>query len=236
MELNVQGHLVPEGSQDEFHVTRSEIEQCPLPCSAANCFVPGHLKITGPDADLAALESYVKTACERAEQVGIQAIVFGSGGARAIPEGVARDTAYRQLLDFGRMTAPIAEQHNIVIVVEPLNTSECNVFTSVRECGDYVRDVGHPAIRLLVDGYHVAKDNDNLADITAYGSLIRHVHLATYASRRAPGLEECDFGPFLRALKDGGYAGRISIEGGWDNVEENAKQAYAVLAESWKQA
>lgn len=236
VELNVQRDLLPEQDSAAFEPMRRKIDQCPLPCTAANCFVPGHLKITGPDMDMGALTKYVETACGRAARVGIEAIVFGSGGARQIPDGVGRDQAYGQLLDFGRMAAGIAHRHGVTIVVEPLNRSECNVFNSVRECGDYVRELDHSGLRLLVDAYHVARDNDRLEDIVEYGDLIRHVHIATYASRLAPGGEDCDFAPFFGALKQCGYSGRISIEGGWADLAADAGHAYQVLTDAWAEA
>ncbi|MBN1580981.1 MAG: sugar phosphate isomerase/epimerase [Anaerolineae bacterium] len=232
IELHVQNHLKTLEDEAAFAPELARIHTSALPCEAANCFLPGSLKITGPDVDMDALAAYVDLACERANRAGIETIVFGSGGARRIPEGFDRDRAWKQLLEFGTMLGPAAQKHKVTIVVEPLNKRECNVFNSVGECATYVRQVDHPNLRLLVDAYHWALENDSYDDLVACTPLIDHAHIATYASRMAPGLEECDWSTFFQAIKKGGYDGRLSIEGKWSDMARDAARALETLKKS----
>jgi len=229
IELHVQNHLKTLADEAAFAPELARLRASALPCEAANCFLPASLPITGPHVDMDALAAYVDLACKRAAQAGIQTIVFGSGGARRIPDGFSREEAWRQLIAFGKMLGPVAQKHGVLIVVEPLNRRECNVLNGVGESAEYVRQVDHPAIRLLVDAYHWALDNDSYDDLVNSMPLIAHAHIATYTSRKAPGLEACDFTRFFEALKKGGFDGRLSIEGHWDNMEQNAPQALRVL-------
>jgi sugar phosphate isomerase/epimerase len=210
----------------------TSIRQAAVPAIAANSFVPGELKITGPAVDLNALEAYASTAFERAARAGLQTIVFGSGGARRIPDGFDREAAWQQLVRFGECIGPLAAARRVTVVVEPLNRRECNVLNLIGECARYVREVDHPNVQLLVDAYHWAVEGDSEEDLVAALPIIRHAHIATYASRMAPGLEPCDFGPFFRALARGGYDGPISIEGRWSALEDDAAQALATLEEA----
>jgi len=212
LELHVQRHLRTLDDDDAFHSELARIQRAPIPALVANCFVPGELKITGPEADMAELGEYAKTALARAQRAGIHTIVFGSGGARRIPEGYDRGQAWQQLVNWGKMIGPIAATHHVMVVVEPLNKRECNVLTTVGETGRYVMEVDHPHFRLLVDAYHWSRDHDSFDAIVQYGPLLRHVHIATTASRLPPGFEPCDFTDFVRALKRSGYDGSISIE------------------------
>lgn len=195
-----------------FQTTLDEVLAAELSYPILNCFVPSDLKITGPDVDIAKLTDYATTTFKRAEQAGVEVIVFGSGGARRIPEGFNLNEAHVQLVRFSSMLAPIAQCHGVTVVVEPLNQAECNVLTTVAECADLVREVAHPALRLLVDAYHLLRDSDSYDDIVANADLLSHVHIATGVNRLAPGAEPCDFVPFFGALAKGGYDGRISIE------------------------
>lgn len=228
LEMGVGKFLKPREDEAAFREMLSAARAMPIPCEACNGFVPGDLKITGPDADLAALKEYVTTACRRAGEAGVRTIVFGSGGARQIPDGFGREEAHGQLVAFCRMLGPIAEEHAVTIAVEPLNSHDCNVLTSVGEAAVLVRETDHPAIRLLVDAYHWGVDNDSAEDIVANGSLLAHVHIATPA-RRAPGAEECDFGPFFDALKRSGYDGRVSIEAGLSDPARDLPRALETL-------
>jgi sugar phosphate isomerase/epimerase len=225
LELNTQTHLQGEADEAMFQPILEQIKNCGMPCLAANVFVPGHLKITGPEVDFPRLTRYVSTVMERAQRAGIRAIVFGSGGARRIPDGFDHSKAYAQLVAFGRMVAPLAADHGVTMAVEPLNRGETNVLNSVSEGLQYVIDVNLPAFRLLVDAYHWAKDKEPAADIVTAGPWLAHAHIATYAKRLPPGAEACDFGPFFTALKQAGYDLRISVEAGWTDLGTQAAPA-----------
>jgi hypothetical protein len=45
--------------------------------------------------------AYVAKAFDRVARLGVRIVVFGSGGARRVPEGYPRDDAVRQMVDFG---------------------------------------------------------------------------------------------------------------------------------------
>jgi sugar phosphate isomerase/epimerase len=229
IELHVQLHLRPEEPEKVFKEYLDQIQSSPLPCSAANCFIPGHLKITGPAVDSSLLEQYVSTACKRAERAGINTIAFGSGGARQVPDGFNHEDAVEQLVSFARMAGDIAWHHSITICVEPLNRSECNILNTVSEAADFVRTVGHDHVKLLVDAYHWARNGEPAESIPAAAQLIHHVHVATYGNRMAPGLEYCDFSDFFSALARAGYDGRVSIEGAWTSMAEDAGKALNTL-------
>ena len=229
LEINVQSHLKSTEDEMAFWPEFRRIHECKLRCLAANCLLPGSLKVTGPSVDRDAVARYLSVAFERARQTGVETMVFGSGGARRVPDGFDRKEAQTQLAEFCRMAGPIAQAAGVVMVVEPLNQAECNILTSVRECADLVRAANHPNVRLLVDAYHSMRENENPADITENASLLAHVHIATCEARRAPGIEECDFSPFFAALRKGGYDGRVSIECSWKDMPVEAAPALAIM-------
>lgn len=211
-EWSVGDFLHPRESEAVFEAALEQVRAVGLPCLACNVFIPGDLKITGPDADLGRLEVFVRTALRRAEIAGVETIVFGSGGARRVPDGYPREAAWEQLLQFGRMVGPIAAEHQVTIAVEPLNLAECNILISVREGADLVRQVNHPNFRLLVDGYHWGKDNDSAEGIIENGSLLVHTHVAAIVGRVPPHPgDRCS--AFFSALRQAGYTGRVSFEG-----------------------
>jgi sugar phosphate isomerase/epimerase len=229
IELTVAGDLRPEDPHQSVEAMLERIQASSIPAKAANCFVPGHIKLVGEEVNSELVERYVSEAFERAHEAGISTIVFGSGAARRIPEGFSRSTAYAQLLEFGKAIAPIAQSNNLTIVMEPLNSSETNMINTMAEGAAYVQAVNHPAMRLLVDAFHWAREHDSARDLSENGSLIAHAHIATYTSRCAPGIEECDFFPFFAALKAGGFNGTLSIEGSWSNPSLQARQALSLL-------
>jgi len=228
-EMSVGGLLKPREDKSAFEAVLAEVRTVPIPCPAVNVFIPADLKVTGPTAFLPGLEQYVKIACQRAHAAGVETIVFGSGGARRVPDGFDHATARRQIITFLHMLGPIAAHNGVTVVVEPLNLAECNILNTLSECAEVVRAVGHPAIRLLVDAYHLLKDNDSLEDIVKNGDLLAHAHIATIPNRVAPGQEPCDLAPFFQALKRAGYQGRISLEGNIAEDEAVLKSALRLM-------
>ncbi len=228
-EWSVPELLKPRESDEVFAAFLEDLRQAALPYPVANCFVPGDLKITGPEADMSALRAFVSKTMGRAEQAGIEVVVFGSGGARRIPDGFDSHKAHDQLVAFSSMVAPLAHDHGVTVVVEPLNTAECNVLTTVAGCAALVNEVDHPGVRLLVDAYHLMRDGDSYDDIVKYGELLAHVHIATEAGRRAPGAEPCDFSRFFESLSDANYTGRVSIECGFSDPETEIPEALPIM-------
>lgn len=228
-EWSVTALLKPLQPEDAFHAALETTRRAELPYPVLNIFIPGELKITGPDVNIPALESYVKTTMTRAEIAGVKIIVFGSGGARRIPDGFSPATAHDQLVSFCRMVGPIASDHGVTVAVEPLNKADCNVLNTVSECANLVNETAHPAIRLLVDSYHLMRDNDSFDSIITHGSLLAHAHIATVPTRLAPAAEDCDLSEFFSALRKANYSGRISIEAKIANPEIDLPAALALM-------
>ncbi len=232
-EWSVQAFLQPRAEEARFREALEAVRSAPLPCPVCNCFLPGDLKVVGPAVDTAALEAYAVTACERAAIAGVDTIVFGSGGARAIPEGFDRSRAEAQILAFLELLAPVASRSGVCIVIEPLRFQECNILNTVAESARMTRAAGADSIRLLVDGYHWACNGESEADILAAAPLFRHMHVATQANRRTPGAEPCAALPrFLGAVRASGYAGRMSIEGRIEQPADELPVALGLMREA----
>ena len=52
--------------------------------------------------------------------------MFGSGGARRVPEGFPKEDAFEQFVEFGKRIAPEARAHGLTIAIEPLCRDETN--------------------------------------------------------------------------------------------------------------
>ena len=210
---------------------------CPLPIPAANSLLPATLKVTGPEADLAKLREYMTRVIQRAQKIGIERLVFGSGGARKIPDGFDRAKAKDQILAFLRMAAPIAQQHKVTLVCEHLNKGETNVINSVDEAMTYVKEVNHPGFQCLVDSWHFWLEEEKLSSLEKAMPYIKHVHVADKDGRVAPGESgTSDYRPFFKVLKKGGYDGRVSVEASKFDIPATAPRVLAFLKKQWSEA
>ncbi|MFA6961656.1 MAG: sugar phosphate isomerase/epimerase family protein [Opitutaceae bacterium] len=212
LEANVQGLFIPEALDADFAPVAVKLAPLAGRIPAANCFLPGDLKVTGPSVDHDRLARYADTAFRRAASIGTKIIVFGSGGARQIPDGWSHTEAFEQFVRALEICAPLALKHGVTLVVEPLNRGECNLVNTVVEGAVVVARVNHPNIRLLVDIYHMACNDESPDDIVKVGPWIAHAHIAEKADRTAPGVAGDDFRPWMAALKRAGYTGNLSLE------------------------
>ena len=78
------------------------MERSGIRCEACNNFFPGRIRLTGPDVDEQAIRAYYAKALERAATLGVKSIVFGSAGAKRVPEGFDMDRAYQQVVQVTR--------------------------------------------------------------------------------------------------------------------------------------
>src|SRR3977135_2913777 len=74
-------------SDADFEKTLQDARQVALPTPAANLFLPATLKVTGPAIDREQQMAHVRKAFGRLSRLGTEVVVFGSGGARRVPDG-----------------------------------------------------------------------------------------------------------------------------------------------------
>ncbi len=229
IEAGVRKFLVPSESEENFLKNLEQTRKASLPVKVLNSFLPEGFKCVGPVTDSTAILKFAGTAFKRAQVAGIPVIVFGSGRARQIPEGFPREEAQKQFEKLCREMASLAGQHNVTVLLEPLNTEECNFINSVAEGGEFVKKVNHPNFLLLADLYHMKKVEESPESIIRYGHLLRHVHMAEKEGRSAPGTMHEDFTEYFRALKKIGYKGLISIECRWQDMEKQLPVAIQTI-------
>jgi sugar phosphate isomerase/epimerase len=215
IEWKVARGLIPEQPESVWQKHLEQARSCPLPIQACNSFLPGSHRSTGPDADPDKVLQYAETAFRRAGEIGVEIIVFGSSGSRKLPEGFPREQAVEQFCGLLSKMGPMARQHGITVVIEPLRRKEDNFINTVVQGAEIAERVNHPNIRLLADFYHMLQNGEDPNDIQKVGHLLKHCHIAEKEQRTAPGVKGDDFRPFFAALKSVGYKGRLSIEGKW---------------------
>lgn len=222
--------LVPENDSDYKEVLK-KVKESPIPVEACNVFLPGSIKIVGENVDEEAIKNYLTKALPRVKEIGADTVVFGSGGARTIPEGFPRQKAEEQIEHFLHLAADNAESLGITIVIEPLNTKESNVINSVPEAVELAQRINRPSIQALADFYHMEEENESIENIVAAKQYLKHVHVAD-SGRLAPGTGAYPYKEFAEALQRANYSGRVSIECKWNNLEKELVQSRKFLGES----
>jgi len=228
-ELTVVSSLTPLESDEEFATRRSLLTELKPPIRAFNVFVPAQIKLVGPETSIEQVKMYVQRALKRVNDLGGEVVVFGSGGARAVPEGFSRAKAWEQLVRFLEICSDEAAKFGITIAIEPLNTRETNIINSYLEGIQLARDVGREEIRVLADIYHFMMENEPVDDIAGEPAWLAHVHLAD-TGRRYPGSGMYPLERLFTILHEIDYPGMVSVECSWgDDFTDETRRALRFL-------
>jgi sugar phosphate isomerase/epimerase len=221
---------IAEMSDADFGAALARWKQIGVATPAANNFVPARIRLTGPEIKPDEQMAHVRKAVSRLAILGVEIIVFGSGGARRVPEGFSKEEALKQLVDFGRRAAEEAKAHNITIAVEPLRKQETNIINSAAEGLELVKAINHPNFELMIDFYHLASEQEDPGIVLKAKEHIKHLHMANPQGRVFPQKwEEFDYAPFFANLRAIGYNKRISVEAGTQDLPGQAPAAIQLL-------
>jgi len=216
-------------TDEQFASNILKIKNLRVPMYAFNIFIPGELKIVGPDVNEAALLTYVDKVFQRCQATGVNRIIWGSGGSRRLPEGFDRTKAKEQFVSMAKKIADKARRYNITLALENLNSTETNFITTVEEALDIVKKVDHKNLRLCVDIYHMLKEGEPPSSILKAKGYVIYCEVAEKEGRTPPGVQGDDFRPYFSALKQVGYNDKVMIECRWENVAAQGEMAFQKL-------
>lgn len=220
-------------SEEAYQKFLTELKNNNITCEAANCFIPGELKVTGEAVNYKALKDYLALGYKRAAEVGIKVVVFGSGGARNIPEGYSYVAAVNDIIRFVKeYAAPMAAEYGIDLVFEPLRKKETNIINTIKEGAMLASAINLPNVGTLGDLFHMHVEGDTYDDVRELKGILRHAHMSyPETTDKRVFMKESDnfdYKGFFDALKDAGCE-RVSIEAGTDNFENDAREAIKVM-------
>lgn len=217
-------------TETEYANALAKAHSAHIKVEACNGMLPAEVRVTGPDVSAQKIHDYLDLAFSRAAKLGVKVVVFGSAGARNVPEGFDFGVAWRQIGNFLRIAQGHAQAHDITIAIEPLRRGESNIINLVSEAVAISAMLQLPNIKALGDTYHMAMCSEPFKALTNAGELLAHVHTANALGRILPkeGDGENYMGMF-EALKAGGYDGRVSCEAGAKDFAIDAKTAFEVL-------
>jgi sugar phosphate isomerase/epimerase len=229
-------------SEAEFAESAQLLQDAGITVPVFNSFIPPTLKLTGPGIDVAAIEAYVGLAMERVQAVGGGQIIFGSGGARTVPDGFPPEAAMEQIKQFLHMCDKHAGRYGLIVAIEPLNRRESNIINKVGEALDLAAELNLPNITVLADGFHMHLEREPFAVLsraTATG-LLTHVHLAEYdrswPSAEGAGSDGVDYADFFSELRKSGYEGRVALECNAADFAAKSAPALRFIKSVWAEA
>ena len=148
-------------------------------------------------------------------------VVLPAPAGRTAPTGVPRDEQawleeYQQewelAVDSLRQLAAYAEQRGILLGLEPINRYETFLVNNLDQALRFIAEVGSEQLRLHLDTFHMNLEEADIAEtIRRAGGRLVNLHISD-SNRQTPGQGHFDFHSLIRALKEIGYTGCLTLE------------------------
>lgn len=219
-----------ELANDDFNKFKGDLQKNNINIEVCNILLPGNVKVVGDNINYKKIHGYLDFAMERASEIGVKVLVFGSGGSRYIPEGFGREDAWKQLVEFSKILAIYAKKYEINIVIENLRRIEYNFINTVDEALKLSNEVNEEKVNILVDYFHLTEEHENVDVILLGKGKIKHVHIAHQKDRGFLKSKD-EYIKFIENLKTIKYDQRISIEGSTNNFYNDAIESLNILKE-----
>lgn len=207
---------------------KAQLDRHGLVCtSVCACFPPGR-DLRGTLAQQRATINYLKELLDMAETLGTKIVMGPLYSATGRAEAVSPVERQRQWQTVRRHLKTIcaqAEARGKIICLEPLNRFETDFINTVEQGLQMIREVKSPALKLLLDTFHMNIEEKNPAEaIRRAGKHVGHIH-ASASDRGTPGNDHVDWGAVAQALRDLRYDGSVVIESFTQDVKVIARAA-----------
>jgi sugar phosphate isomerase/epimerase len=172
----------------------------------------------GPGVDWEQLEFWTARAFRRPEEIGVGvAGVYGS--FFKLPEGFSRTRAMDQAIRFVNLLADHAEQHGILVALEPTAVPD-TLWPMYLDGLRFAREeIGRPSIRVMADVAYFLRGNQPLEHIAEDPEYCLHVHIAGEGGQPGVGDRVELHTRLFRILRDIGYERGVSAACAWVPTE-----------------
>jgi sugar phosphate isomerase/epimerase len=170
------------------------------------------LTLLNPDPNVSLLaRQRLNEMIDLASDLDAPVVTVGSFRGRAVGD---KRRSLQVLADVLRFAGDHAAKGGVRIALEPLNRYETDLLHTAAQTLDFLQEVNHPAVGVLLDTYHVNMEESSWTE--PYRQVMNaqklfYVHIGDN-NRLPPGKGLIDFPAILRTLQDGGYSGWLTAE------------------------
>ena len=195
-----------------------ELGIVPEVCSSP---LPDDVRVTEMGFNIYVWTEYLKKAVRRLKDMGCAKLVWSNGRSRVVPwEGDVAGVK-EQVLQFLYLLADMADEHNIMVLVEPLGPRRTNFLNSMKEMRDFLERAGKENLASVLSLRELDEIGFSLEELEGHADFIKHIHLENpgvqEGERRSPSRQDgADYQPFVAELKRVGYSEMICLPGDAD--------------------
>lgn len=202
-------------SDDAIQRVRNSAEEAGLEVIGLHWLLAktGGFHLTSPESAVQEeTRDYLIALSEVCAAVGGKVLVLGSPQQRNLLPGVTLEQATDHAFGVLKPVAKRCEDLGVTLALEPLGPAEGDFLNTAAEAMSLAERIGSPACRLHLDIKAMASEPTPIVEVVrANAEHTAHFH-ANDPNLLGPGMGEVDFPPILKALKETGYDGWVSVE------------------------
>lgn len=209
-------NLVMNLSDEQLLTRKARIRDNGVPFKLCALPLPSDLRVSEKGFNIYVWIEHLKNATQRMAELGCGKLIWNDGRARVLPVEGAIGELKEQIRQFLYLLCGVAANFDMTVLVEPLGPKRTNFLNTMKETEDFLSRVGMENLSSMLSLRELDQIGLSLPGLSDYSRFVRHVHLdnpRSYNGERIcprPG-DGFEYRPFLRALKDAGYAGGISL-------------------------
>lgn len=139
-------------------------------------------------------------------------IIYASWPMKGVPDIDSKKRMRAQSLKSLGELMKKAEQYDISYCLEIVNRFEQCILNCAAEGIEYLKELGSPNAKLLLDTFHMNIEEDNIGDaIRSAKGMLGHFHIGE-CNRKTPGTGRMPWSEIFTALSDIDYKGAVVME------------------------
>lgn len=232
LESGIRGFLE---NKNELEKTLKALDKYKIRLEVGQHPFPGEYDPSGKQSKeaLEKIREYMYNLINSTSDLNMSTLVMGAGGARHLPSPDKYENVVQQMADICKYAiSPVLDEFGIILALEGLVKGETNMMNTTDESVKIAKAADKPNIKVMVDLYHAANENENFKDFVNYKGYIRHAHIGKPSPRIMPSNGDgYDYKPFFEALRSANFNGRMSVEAGnsCEDYKKSLENAFEAL-------
>lgn len=155
----------------------------------------------------------LEEACKVAQRLSCRMMCVVAGDD---VRGMTQQQMHENVITGLRRGAPIAEKHNITLILEPMNIRvdhKGHCLYGSEPTLRIIRAVNSPRVKMLADLYHLQiTEGDLCGHIRDNFNHVAYYQIADHPGRNEPGTGEIHYQRVFKQLHESGYRGHVGLE------------------------
>lgn len=175
--------------------------------------LPAGVPILGDAVSAKQIHGALDRSFDLAQALGAEIVIFDCAQARMLPHGFDPAMAWRQLGNFVRILQSYAADFDLKAALLPLRRSVADLMNYASEAALIAAMLRLDRVGVAASLFNMALEAESLPQLKRTGSLLWHMRASNVLGNRPPRADDGeDYRALFQALREMGYAGRVSCE------------------------